>query len=221
MFRSTFKTFLVLMALTTMAAWAGSVSADIVASFAGPQDFNGTSDSVTLPNVSIGQEGTLNAEFKPDGGTGLHSIWYDADSCGGTNGEYRVYQNGSSIGFALWSSAAGGNAAFGAQAMQGTVAGEWHKVFMSWKQGEATLFQVDNNSLGTYTNAGDLATFTSVTPYHTLGNAAISGTQMGRFFDGEMRNVVISNTYTPEPSACILAFTGMLGLLAYAWRKRR
>jgi hypothetical protein len=38
---------------------------------------------------------------------------------------------------------------------------------------------------------------------------------------GILDNVTISSLATPEPSSMILSVTGILGLLAYAWRKRK
>ena len=38
---------------------------------------------------------------------------------------------------------------------------------------------------------------------------------------GYYRMDYVGTTFIPEPSALVLASTGLLGLLAYAWRKRR
>ena len=43
-----------------------------------------------------------------------------------------------------------------------------------------------------------------------------------RYFDGQMRNVVVYNTYeAPEPSVLVMTITGLLVVLACARRKRR
>ena len=51
----------------------------IVDSFAGPESFNGTGYQV-LNNVSIGQEGRIDLEFKADDPGGNGYLWYLSDN---------------------------------------------------------------------------------------------------------------------------------------------
>ena len=55
---------------------------------------------------------------------------------------------------------------------------------------------------------------------HVLGvqfNFAQTGANLQLFLGG----VTITATPTPEPSTAILLVIGLIGLLAYAWRRRR
>lgn len=220
MFRTSFKMCLVLIAAVAVLAWTGSVSANIVASWAGPTTFNGSSDSVVLPDVSIGQEGTVSLEFKADDTANLHTLWYAADSQGGTLGEYRLRLQSNVFSYQLWPSS-GENTVNDTISFDFTDTANWHSTTLSWKNGEYLLFTLDG--VTKVINQTTLPAFTTTTGNHVLGvNTSNGGI---RYFDGEMRNVVISDTYTPlstpEPGTLGLLVTGLLGLLAYAWRKRR
>jgi hypothetical protein len=216
MFRSSFKMFLVLMAVAALAAWASSASADLVASWDGPQDFNGTSDKVVLPNVSIGQEGSVWLKFKADTTTGMHTLWYDADAPWSTVGEYRINLYNGSLNYQLYPCNTAGGTNF-------TDTASWHSLSLQWKQGSPTLFTLDGVAKSV-SNDHALApsSWASTTGNHALGCLPQpSPSDPIRWFDGQISNVQVYNTYAPEPSATVLAVTGLLGLLAYAWRKRR
>ena len=68
-----------LIALAASLAWTSGASAVVVASLAGPTVFDGIGNTVVLPNVSIGLEGTVSLEFKADDTAGMHELWYCAD----------------------------------------------------------------------------------------------------------------------------------------------
>jgi hypothetical protein len=220
MFRSSTQMFLVLIALAAVLACAGSVSAAIVATHTGPTTFDGSSTRVDLPNVSIGLEGTVSLEFKADDTADLHTLWYCADSQGGTSGEYRLRLQSNEFSYQLWPSS-GENTVNDTISFAFTDTTSWHSTTLSWKNGEHLLFTLDG--VTKVINQTGLAAFTSTTGNHVLGVNTVNGGI--RYFDGEMRNVVISDAYsplpTPEPGTLMLLATGLFGLLAYAWRRRR
>ena len=51
-----------------------------------------------------------------------------------------------------------------------------------------------------------------------VNNTGMSGTGEVHYIAD---NVTLSRVATPEPGTCVLLVTGLLGLLCYAWRKRR
>lgn len=216
------KMLVCLIALAAMMAWTGVASAEVVASFAGPKDFNGSSDYQNLDPVSIGLEGTVSLEYKPNNITGTECLWYCADAKGGNTGEYRLYSTGDgSHQFAslyLWDT---NGYVVNGPSIQCLGTSDFHTLTATWKQGSPTLFTVDGTTQS-FTNAYSLVSFTSIADCHDLGRATApwGGIQ---YFNGTIRNVVVSNTYSPvpEPATCYLLCTGLIGLLAYAWRRRR
>ena len=97
MLRNSSKMFLGLMVLAAIVAWSGSASADIVASFTGPQTFTGTlgaGDSVVLDPVStIGTEGTISFDFTiPTTSTitANETLWYCTDTFAGQTAELSI-----------------------------------------------------------------------------------------------------------------------------------
>jgi hypothetical protein len=203
-------------ALTAMLAWTGSLSADIVASHAGPTTFDGVDDTVVLDNVSIGLEGTVSLDFKANTTATPQSIWYLADSPGGTTGEYRIGILNNSLNVDLWTDS-GSPVGWGTPF---TDTSSWHSVAVTWKEGEKTQITLDGATTD-LVNSFSLKTFASTTGNHALGvNTSNGGI---RFFDGQIANVVVTNAYSPvpEPSTIMLLTTGLVSLLAYAWRKRR
>jgi hypothetical protein len=81
---------------------------------------------------------------------------------------------------------------------------------------DGTLISDYNSTYWGYDQAGPAAS--------SLGDFVFNiGTRQGGsiFFTGYLDNITIEGTAVPEPSAMALAASGLVGLLAYAWRKRR
>jgi hypothetical protein len=225
MLYKSFKMFVMLTALATMLAWSRSASAEIVASWAGPKDFNGTSSDVEpLSGISIGksigQEGRVDLEFNIASDLSASTpmaLWYCADVPGGNAAEYTIQYDRAmnQIGAYLW-----GSGTYFAQTSIGfDPDGNWHTVSFAWKQNQQAVLTLDGVTQSAITHL--LPTFASGSGCHVLGENAYNGGVY--FYEGGLRNVVVYNTYTPtpEPSTIVLLATGIIGLLAYAWRKRR
>jgi hypothetical protein len=210
--------------------WTSSASAVVVASYAGPTVLDGIDDTVVLPNVSIGQEGTLSLQFKAHDTAGMHCLWFCADKPADqltALGEYRLNLTNNNLWFQLYPCDCSTNRAD--FHFTDTNRDTWHSVSLSWKDGYDTLLALDgvqrraaniNPNTG---HAEPLPEFASTTPYNVLGVNPLTSPQSPiRYFDGEMRNVFIYNTYeTPEPSVFILTITGLISVLACALWKRR
>jgi hypothetical protein len=201
--------------------WAQNASALCVASYAGPTTFDGVDDFVVLPNVSIGLEGTVSLEFKADDTAGMHGIWYLCDAPGGVNAEYRINLTNNTVWAELWP--AGCSSGFGVD-FPLTDKTSWHAVSLTWKDGVDTVLRFDGAE-GHFPIAYEdgtpmsLPEFTSPTGCHALGYSMQSGPTAARYFDGQIRNLYVYDTYqAPEPSVVALMITG---LAAYAWRRRR
>jgi hypothetical protein len=213
-------------------AWANSASADIVAQYAGPTTFDGTSTEVTLPNVSIGLEGRVDLQFKPDGvaygaggwETNTGTLWCLADVGGGNAGQVRLQISNDGVIARIWSGTA--NAYVVNETIPTTLTTDWHTASIEWKQGQPTAVILDGTTT-TVTNTGVLTEFTSTDGNHVVGalsaNSQWYPSGFMSYFHGEIKNVVVQNAYSavPEPAALVLLATGVFGLLAYAWRKRK
>jgi hypothetical protein len=224
MLRGELKIVPCLIVLTAALACANSASAVVVASYVGPTVFDGIDDTVILPNVSIGLEGTVSLQFKADDTAGMHNIWYCADTLGGVLGEYRILLTNNTVWSELWP--AGCSSGFGVD-FHLTDTTSWHSVSLSWKDGCDIVMQFDGVEKRFPIAYEDgtpmsLPEFTTITGSHELG-CSWHDDVPSRFFDGQMRNLVIYNTYeTPEPSVFALTTTGALALFAYArWRRRQ
>ena len=77
-----------------------------------------------------------------------------------------------------------------------------------------------NRSLQLKLNGSVVATSTVVPRVQAMCfNLAVGDNSSGD--SGYYRMDYVGTTAIPEPSALVLAATGLLGLLAYAWRKRK
>jgi len=207
-------------------------STSVVAQHAGPTSFS-TNPMQPLSEATIGDEGTVELEFKADS-TANSCIWYLADAYGGTStgGEYRLYfWEGSLVG-TLWNS--GSYAANINIPFEDTT--EWHSLSMTWKEGEETQLTLDGVTTAV-TNDSSLMDFTSGEGQHVLGGYP-SGGAGSNLFDGATRkgdpsgdgfvggddlDIVRANwgqgtppspTAVPEPTTLVLLLGGWFGLLA-------
>jgi hypothetical protein len=193
--------------VVTVVVPVSRASADIVASYA-YGDFDG-STTVDLPAVSIGQEGRVDFEFKADSLDAEQYLWYMDDSPA-WGIQYRVAISGGKLMVSLWNS--NGYVTTG-NWYSPITAGELHSLSVAWKQGQPTLITLDG-ATSSITNAVSLLSSTST--IHKVGGAN------GVNFDGVIQNLRVRDTYTiPEPGTATLAAIGLIGLLAYAWKKRR
>jgi hypothetical protein len=225
MSRNMVKLSFVLIALAVVLAWTGVARAEILVQQWAPITFDGVDDQVVLPNVSIGAEGAVHLEFKADNLTTKQGLWYLTDGQGAAQTmEYRIgISEEGQVRADLWTSA-GSPSAGGPAANSYLTDHNWHTFELRWKKNTFTKITLDGITDKTLDGVNLFHDFTSSTGNHALG---IVNTATGpiRFFDGTLRNVQISNNYNelfvvPEPSIMTLTGSGLLGLLAYAWRRR-
>ena len=81
---------------------------------------------------------------------------------------------------------------------------------ISWR-----LSPIDGNGLSA-TGSFATALASASTPY--FGLASYNG---GSMVGGGFDNLTYGTLPTPKPGALVLLATGLIGLLAYAWRKRK
>lgn len=164
-----------------------------VARLDGPTRFG--ESLVTLPQVTVGDEGAVEFEFQADAISG--SMWYLADVFGGNKGEYRLQLAADQLQAILWSS--------GKYVAQWTTpftdTTQWHSVRMAWKNGERTQITFDG-ATAELTNAGPLADFTSGPGIHTLGGYPNS--QLPFRFDGRIRQLKLYDTYADSPTPVVV-----------------
>jgi hypothetical protein len=90
--------------------------------------------------------------------------------------------------------------------------GNWHHVTMDYHPTASTFdLSIDDQSL----------TGLAMATPSAVDAVRFSQTSVGQDRWSVFDNVQISVMSTPEPSAIALMVTGLLGLVAYAWRKRR
>ena len=65
------------------------------------------------------------------------------------------------------------------------------------------------------------ADYVQAVAVNNAGQILVQGTVASDTLGDEYTWLFTPVAATPEPSACVLAATGLLGLLAYAWRKRK
>ena len=157
--------------------------------FDGPMDFDGAS-LAKLPEGAVGNEGTVEFEFKADAISGC--LWYIADVFGGsvTGGEHRIFLGDSKIYARLWSK--GEYAVIWEAPLTDTT--QWHSIKMSWKEGEDTLITFDGVT-SKVANARALDDFTPSEGQHVLGGYPSGGAGTVHF-DGAIRNFKVHTTYS-------------------------
>lgn len=202
-----------LVVLAVVGAWTAGASAEIVAQLPGDTVFDGTS-GVSLGNVSIGEEGRVDLEFKADVIDGY--LWSLSD--GSTLNSYRLWL-GTELGttklFAAIRSDDAAYAIFCAREFTDTT--DFHSLTMSWKKGDSIVVTLDGAILDDTGDSSLLRSFTASA--HLAGDHAVAN---GSCFDGTIRNLTVRNTSAvPEPSTMAIAASGLLSLLAYAWRRRK
>jgi hypothetical protein len=178
-----------------IAASAGAVSAGVVAELAEPTDFGWTPPSVVLPPVTIGDEGSVELEFKADNVENGGMLWHMADAPGGTvaGGEYRVMLRDGKLMCLLWNT--GNYVATWSTPFEDTA--NWHSVRMAWSNFQTTLVTLDG-ATSYVSNNNWLTDFTSGEDMHLLSGYPDHFVPL--LFDGTMRNVKVYDTYDPSAS---------------------
>ena len=155
-----------------------------VARLNGPTKFG--ESLVTLPQVTVGDEGAVEFEFKANAING--SMWYLADVFGGNKGEYRIQLAADQLQAILWSS--------GKYVVQWTTpftdTTQWHRVRIAWKEGAETQVTLDGTTIH-IPNDGTLVDFTSGPGIHTLGG--YPSNQLPFRYDGQIRDLKLFDTY--------------------------
>ncbi len=85
-------------------------------------------------------------------------------------------------------------------------------------------FEIDGDAAGTvYNTGGWIQSNITVPVAASVDNFTLADPQFLAIngFSGKMDNVKFSNITIPEPGTVMLLFTGLVGLLCYAWRKRK
>ena len=178
----------------SLVAFAGTVSAAVVAQLDGPTPYGIIPPVVTLSDVTVGDEGSVEFEFKPDAIDGC--LWYMADVFQGSFGEYRIFLENSTIYAMLWNVNGGYSLAWDAPFTDTT---SWHSVRMAWKTGEDTLETLDGVT-SNVANPNTLADFTSGAGVHALGGYPDPEGNVTFRYDGMMRNLKVYETYDVSAS---------------------
>lgn len=212
MFCNKFKMFLCLIALAALMAWTGSASATLIVSHDGPTTFNGEDDYVSLSNVTIGSWGKVELEFKADDTEDGSTLWFMLDDT--DNSGYLLMILSDSIVAPMWTSSTYQSGWDPVVSFTDTTS--WHSLSLQWRSGYIPTMTLDGTSYNLTSSAPTLPDFTS--SKHVLGRYSSTN----HYFDGEIRNVKVYDTCDiPEPSTFALLIAGLIGLLAYAWRKRK
>ena len=158
--------------------------------------------TVTRPNFTITNSGT---NFAVTSGFGSDNAMPNGGTCVIGNGYYQT-----DITFATPRTAVGFDIfSFDSAA---TVAGS---VTLSDGTTHAFTYSAGLPSATPPTYIG----FVVTTPGLTITKFSASDASVGKGY--AFSNVSLGNAIVPEPTSLVLLFTGLVGLLAYAWRKRK
>ncbi|MCG2684735.1 MAG: LamG domain-containing protein [Planctomycetales bacterium] len=124
--------------------------------------------------------------------------------------------------------------ALGYSSQFGQPVSEWHMLTASWNNGTATFYR-DGAPLGTPVSMGGVmqpGTHLVIGTRSAPGDDSNTG---ANHFRGKLDEIAIfgsalsaadvtaiyNASLVPEPSTVVLLVTGLIGLLCYAWKKRR
>jgi hypothetical protein len=222
MYRDSLKTFLCLITLVAVVVCASSASAAIVASYAGPKTFDGSS-YVNLANGGFGDQGTVEFDATITNITSdTQCLWDATDSTTNLEPIIRVEDYGTKrIEFDYYHPYPSGHPVNEEWAyVDWPTDGASHHVKWTWQDGVGTEISVDDTVVSRALDAGLMSgTWTCVN--NRLGRTTDdrwkcnSGTTIGNFVLSD-----VASFSTPEPSTIGLMVTGLVALLCYAWRKR-
>ncbi len=184
------------LAFVLVAFATGVAQSALVAQYDGPAVFDGTAASdILLTDVNIGDEGTVQFEFKTDSTTNNGHMWTYSDDLTLGAHEYRIFVVGDMLKAFLYT---GG--AYQLKIEQPfTDTSGLHSLSFSWKNGSDSLFTLDG--VTTSYPTGPLVDFVAGFG-HTLGYLPTAGLR----YTGLLQNVKVYDAYNvvPEPSTFVL-----------------
>jgi hypothetical protein len=206
--------------ITGVTATAGSVQSTYYASRM--TDGVGMSDNPVVKSSTMGNETWGDNSWSSDHGPAAENMWVKFDFAAPTSLNEMVIWNGNMNADAyslpgLWK--AGIKGALITYSTGTDTSGEGHTLF-SGNLNMATG-QVQGYTNDLFVPGGPVDNVSAVKLVYT-SNWSVAGEGLGVLDTYQLSEVRFDNGIsTPEPGTIVLLTTGLLGLLAYAWRKRK
>ncbi|MCG2685417.1 MAG: PEP-CTERM sorting domain-containing protein [Planctomycetales bacterium] len=152
--------------------------------------------------AAVGARGLVDVE-KPGGSFGQYIMMEVLNDCGGDTGiRMEVQGSGGYAATADWTAA---------------VTAQWYHLQLDWTVGDDAVYTVWDAS-NAQVFQGTVNTSTLIT---SADAAAMSVVAIGAAGAAGSAAAIDNISLVPEPSSVVLLAIGLLGLLCYAWRKRK